>query len=109
MNKENQNNQEEPNIEKVIIGCKFALGQLVATRGVHAYLDEHNINILPYIASHVSGDWGEVCEDDAKSNEDALVNGDRIMSVYTLRTTEKIWIITEADRRATTVLFPHEY
>ena len=109
MNEENQNNQEEPKVEKVIIGGRFQLGQLVATRGVHAHLEEHNINILPYIASHLSGDWGEVCKEDAQSNEDALIYGDRIMSVYTLRTKEKIWIITEADRRATTVLFPHEY
>ncbi len=95
--------------EKKIIGGKFQLGQLVATRGVHAHLEEHNINILPYIASHVSGDWGELCEEDKKANEDALIHGLRVMSVYTLRTKKKIWIITEAGRHATTVLFPEEY
>ncbi len=105
MNNENQNNQEE----KIIIGGKFPLGQLVATRGVHAHLEENNINILPYIASHASGDWGNLCDEDKQANEDALKYGLRVMSVYKLSTGKEIWIITEAGRHATTVLFPSEY
>lgn len=110
MNEENTNDNPNTNTQpRTIIGAKFALGQIVATRGVFNYCEEHKINLLPFLASHASCDWGEVCEDDAQSNENAVIHGDRIMSVYTLRTKEKIWIITEADRHATTVLFPSEY
>ena len=58
---------------------------------------------------HLSGDWGEVDEHDRQENESGLRNQFRLMSVYTLRTGVKIWIITEADRSATTILLPEEY
>lgn len=47
-------------------------------------------------------------EEDKASNEQALIEGSRIMGAY--QTCKgKIWIITEADRTATTILFPSEY
>lgn len=60
---------------------------------------------------HASGNWGDVCDEDWESNNEALRTGDRLLSAYWLDDahTEKIWIITEADRSATTILFPEEY
>ena len=59
---------------------------------------------------HVCGDWGDLCDEDKEINEDALKYGGRLMSSYTFENTgEKIWIITEADRSATTILFPSDY
>lgn len=58
---------------------------------------------------HQCGDWGETCPEDAQTNEDALLGGGRVFSVYRLRTGTTIWIITEADRAATTALLPDEY
>lgn len=55
------------------------------------------------------GDWGKVCPEDWQSNQDALVNGERILSVYEDRTGREFWIITEACRSATTVLLPEDY
>ena len=57
------------------------------------------------------GDFGELCEDDKKENELALKEGNRIFASYNFSSDnkEKIWIITEADRSATTILFPEEY
>jgi hypothetical protein len=61
------------------------------------------------LTRHANGDWGEVDEHDRKANEDALEHGLRVLSAYTLRTGERIWIITEADRSSTTILLPEEY
>jgi hypothetical protein len=57
---------------------------------------------------HASGDWGEVCKDDAALNEEALKGGDRLHSVYGSGE-RRFWIITEADRSVTTVLMPEDY
>lgn len=65
---------------------------------------------LEYIARHARGDWGIVDADDKRANDDALKVGARLLSAYMLRDgTTKIWIITEADRSATTILLPDEY
>jgi hypothetical protein len=64
---------------------------------------------VTYLSSHESGIWGEVDEHDRKENELSLEHGFRLMSVYSLNTGVKIWVITEADRSSTTVLLPDEY
>jgi len=70
-------------------------------------LDE-DMNI--YLARHANGgDWGELTPSDWQANEHAVKHGLRVLSAYTLRTGEKIWIITEADRSTTTILLPEEY
>jgi hypothetical protein len=38
-----------------------------------------------------------------------LEHGLRVLSAYKLRTGQKIWVITEADRSMTAVLLPGEY
>jgi len=62
-----------------------------------------------FLTRHANGEWGEVDDHDRKANEYALEHGLRVMSVYTLSSGERIWIITEADRRSTTILLPSEY
>jgi hypothetical protein len=66
------------------------------------------------IARHKKCDWGDVCKEDALQNTYSLENGSRIISSYNLPSTiqamnDKVWIITEADRQYTTMLFPSEY
>lgn len=96
-------------MERTIIGAKFKLGKVVATRGVMEYVNDDAEAIFPYLARHAIGDWGDACEEDKQINEDALKNGMRLMSVYKLKDGKTIWIITEWDRSVTTVLFPDEY
>jgi hypothetical protein len=55
------------------------------------------------------GDWGDLDEEDRRENERSLEDGCRLLSAYHLRDGTKIWIITEADRSATTLLLPSEY
>ena len=57
----------------------------------------------------MNGDWGELSESDRQANEHALKHDLRVLSAYTLRTGERIWIITEGDRSVTTILLPSEY
>jgi len=87
---------------------RFRLGQIVATRGVLKHLEHHGIQADPYLRRHVCGDWGNVPPDDALTNERAVVHGARILSSYEVAG-ERVWVITEADRSVTTLLFPSEY
>ena len=86
----------------------FPLGQVVATRGVVDHLMQHLIGPGSYLSRHARGDWGLVPVEDAKANDLALINGTRILSAYDIAG-ERVWIITEADRSVTTLLFPREY
>jgi len=88
---------------------KFRPGQLVATPGALNALKEADVGYLPYIRRHLAGDWGEVSPEDAAENELSLREGFRLLSAYRLPTGCKIWLITEADRSATTILLPEEY
>ena len=47
--------------------------------------------------------------EDIETNNRAVAYGERILSAYTLPSGQQIWIITEADRSATTLLLPDEY
>jgi len=87
----------------------FRLGQVVATPGALEALEETAQSASEFLGRHVSGDWGELPDEDCKENELSLKNGFRILSAYILRSGKKIWVITEADRSATTILLPEEY
>lgn len=86
----------------------FSLGAVVATPGVLAHLDKHGINAQPYLDRHVRGDWGDVPPEDAKENQFSVEQGFRILSSYDIAG-ERVWVITEADRSSTCLLFPSEY
>lgn len=85
----------------------FATGRLCATRGLIAAVPV--TEQLAALRRHLQGDWGEVSPDDWQANEESLVNGARLLSVYFASNGEKFWIITEADRSSTTMLLPSEY
>jgi hypothetical protein len=87
----------------------FQLGSLVATPGALEAFAEAGETPLAYIARHAAGDWGELDEEDVQENQFSLENGFRLLSAYRLSDGTKVWIITEADRSATTVLLPSEY
>lgn len=87
---------------------RFSLGHLVATPGALELLERMSVNECELLQRHQRGDWGNVPAEDAIENENSIVNGNRILSSYQL-CDERIWIITEADRSATTLLLPEEY
>jgi len=88
---------------------KFPLGRIVATPGALAALQAAGQNPHEFLARHTQGDWGDVPEEDRQENELSLREGFRLLSAYHTRLGEKIWIISEADRSATTLLLPSEY
>jgi hypothetical protein len=84
----------------------FNLGQIVIAANAAVVLEP--LDILYGILRHASGDWGTICPHDAALNDEAITAGDRIVSAY--GTEERsFWIITEADRSATTILMPEDY
>lgn len=87
----------------------FPLGQCVATPGALEALSQAGQSPKEFLDHHARGDWGEVCLEDAEANNDALRHGERLLSVYRTSLGVKLWVITEADRSATTVLRPEEY
>jgi len=88
---------------------RFPLGQAVATPGALEALCQAGQSPTEFLGRHVIGDWGDVCDEDKQSNEDALLDGSRLLSAYCTVSGVKIWVITEADRSATTILLPEEY
>jgi len=93
----------------------FDLGSVVATPGALEDLERNGMTGLELLKRHVTGDWGDLCEEDKKANEAALKTGARIMSSYWLQDESKLWIITDAEvdeqhhRYATTILRPEDY
>lgn len=84
----------------------FPMGAVLATQGVmHKLTRAETVALLE---RHFTGDWGDLDEEDKAANASGLVYGRRLLSSYKVRGI-KVWIITEADRSATTVLLPGEY
>ena len=84
----------------------FELGRVTATAATAAYLTELDMALI--LALHSTGDGGGVDEEDWATNNDAVLNGGRLISAYQVGD-RKVWVITESDRSCTTVLFPDEY
>ena len=90
---------------------KFDMGQLVMTSGINDRIAD-DIEFARFafnsLRRHANGDWGNLCREDIQENEISLQKGFRILSSYGEKD-NSIWIITEADRSVTTILFPSEY
>jgi hypothetical protein len=87
--------------------AKFPFGRIVATP--NALTQIPNDEILKALSRHLQGDWGTLDAEDKNANERALKHGGRLFSAYQSSHNEKFWIITEADRSATTILLPEDY
>jgi hypothetical protein len=87
--------------------ARFKLGRIVATPNALNRIS--NEDILLAIQRHQAGDWGDVHEEDSAANNQALIEGTRILSIYHAKNGIKFWLITEADRSVTTVLLPEDY
>ena len=94
-------------IFEVEMNAKFEIGKLLITPGALQKIAPEKVQET--IGRHVSGDWGEVCEDDSALNDWAMKNHERILSAYRSNEGDRFWVITEADRSVTTILLPSEY
>lgn len=87
----------------------FWPGEVVATPGALEAIKASGDSPFDLLVRHMTGDWREMDEHDRKENELSVKRDFRILSSYTLSNGTKVWIITEADRSATTFLLPEEY
>jgi hypothetical protein len=98
----------------LVVPPKFELGQVVATPEALRVLEESGQSPGFFLDRHIQADWGEVCDDDKRLNDQALLDGSRLLSAYRTLKGVRLWIITEAvgddgKRAATTVLLPSQY
>ena len=87
----------------------FQLGQIVGTPGALQALQDAEQDPLGLLIRHVTGDWGDLDDEDKAENDLSVEKGFRILSAYKLETDVKVWVITEWDRSVTTLLLPEEY
>lgn len=97
-----------------MMAISFPLGQIVATPGALDMLAAHGVVPAVLLARHARGDWGAIDLEDRGLNEQALVTGARLFSVYQVAADVRVWVITEAAdgngaRAATTILLPGDY
>ena len=86
---------------------RVPLGQTVATPAALAVLSQSKI--VAALRRHAAGDWGNATPDDWAENDAALRSDERLLSVYRSAKGVTFWVLTEADRSATTVLLPDDY
>ncbi len=94
------------NAQPLAEGNLFPMGRVVATPGALDALNLAGVSPDALLSRHLKGDWGDLCEDDRQMNAEALSAGERLLSAYALPDSTRIWIITEADRSATSLLLP---
>ena len=88
---------------------KFSLGQIVSTPGALEAIAGSNQLPGAFLDRHSASDWGDVCQEDKELNDEAIIEGSRVLSAYKTANGVKIWVITEADRSSTCILLPEEY
>ncbi|MBK7356156.1 hypothetical protein [Propionivibrio sp.] len=86
----------------------FSLGKIVATPSLLDHFIEHCTRPDSFIEQHVRGNWGDIPPEDIRENDFSVLNGFRVLSAYEVGG-KRFWILTEADRSVTTLLFPEEY
>jgi hypothetical protein len=87
----------------------FSLGRVVATPGALTALREASQQAQEFLTRHSAGDWGDLTDADCKENNYSVTRPLRLLSAYPLANGTTLWVLTEADRSATTLLLPSEY
>lgn len=93
----------------------FELGAVVATPAAIAHLTRNDMPVASLLCFHLSGEWGGISAEDAEANNQAVIDGGRILSSYRVGD-KKVWIDTGAatdgkkrHRQSTCVLLSEEY
>lgn len=97
-----------PNNQPKVI---FDPGSVLLTQSVQHLMERGYLDPTLYLRRYISGDWGELHDEDRNSNQRALTTRERLFSRYNVDVGDetRLWIITEADRSTTTVLLPSDY
>lgn len=96
--------------------ARFKLGKLIATAAVVDKMqNDHTFAafVSKSIRRYEDQDWGDSSDEEKLQNEYAVENGEDVLASYkqdmAIHDRKIIWITTEGDRSATTILFPEEY
>ena len=84
----------------------FILGKIMVTQAISEILNPVQIHHL--IEQQLSYDWGNTCQSDWILNDNAINEHGRVVSLHSVDN-EDVFVITEADRSATTIMFAYEY
>ena len=101
--------QTNSNTNRRTTFARFPLGQTYITPRAEEALIIAGQTGIEFLRRHMSNDWGDLSDEDVRENELSLKEGFRLLSAYRTAKGQKLWIITEADRSATTILLPSEY
>ena len=101
--------QTETNTNQRPTFARFPIGQTYITPGAEEALMIAGQTGIEFLRRHVSGDFGELSDEDLSESELSLREGFRVLSTYRTSRGTRLWIITEADRSSTTILTPEEY
>jgi hypothetical protein len=93
---------------------RFELGQVVGTPAALEAIRESGQRVWDFLVRHLAGDWGNLCAEDKRLNDAAVLDGGRLLSAYTTARGVRVWVLTEAAddrgrRAATCLLLPEEY
>lgn len=88
---------------------RFRLGQVLLTPGALEALSEAGQMPHEFLSRHSRLEQGELTAEDHKENLYSVDKRLRIFSAFKTSQGVKLWVITEADRSATTILLPSEY
>ena len=86
----------------------FPIGQPLLMIGAIEILEEASQQpkelLRELLYRHVTGDWGDLPEEDKERNDTAVEQGLEITSAYVLETGATIWVLTSANRVQTTIM-----
>ncbi len=94
---------------------RFFPGRIVATDSVMEELQKAGLSPWLLLNCHLRADWGDLDDSDCRENDRSLARGGRLHSSYSvirgsaLTRGITVWIVTEADRSATTLMLPDDY
>ena len=98
-----QTSPEQEGLETLFPG-----GTVRATYEALYSMKEAEEDVQGLLDRHLSGDWGDVSEEETLLNNMAITAGQEILSAYRLANGVEIWIVTNAARTFTTVQLPEE-
>jgi len=92
----------------------FELGNITMTPAAISIIAKFKVAIGDLLDRHERGDYGDVSEVDWRENTLALLpeSVERVMSVYnvgTAKKAERLWVITDPDRKTTTLLTEEDF
>lgn len=87
---------------------RFPLGAVTLSPAVIQALVISGGSPLPFLRRHASADWGIASEKQKRSNRRWLIERGRLCSTYRTMLGDVLWVETEADRRATSMILRQE-